>query len=395
MLSQDHQINLQPPKYYPFESSKVMCHRAWVEIDQRILADNIRQIKDFLSPQTSLMAVVKADAYGHGAVSTSQTVLKAGASWLAIATLSEGIELRQARITAPILVLGAINTPDEIEAIVRWNLQPTLCNPQQAFIFSETLSRLETNLAVHLKLDTGMSRLGMLWDQAWEFVQLVHQLPYLKIKSIYSHFATADDPDRTIMNLQHQRFKSAVAQIRQNGINPAALHIANSAATLCDQNLHYDFVRVGLAMYGVYPAPHLKSILNLKPVLQVKAKITQVKTLPANRGVSYGHTFKTNKETRIAIVGIGYADGIPRNLSNNLKVLVRGQKIPQIGNITMDQLMLDVSSIPDVQAGEIVTLIGKDGNLEITADDWANQLNTISWEILCSFKHRLPRVNLD
>jgi len=393
VLSQDRKINLQSPKFYPVESSKVMCHRAWVEINQGILAENIRQIKEFLSPQTSLMAVVKADAYGHGAVSVSQTVLKAGASWLAIATLSEGIELRQAGITAPILVLGAINTSEEIEAIMRWQLQPTLCNPQQAFIFSETLSRVKRDLPVHLKLDTGMSRLGMLWDQAWEFVQLVNQLPYLNIQSIYSHFATADEPDPTIMNLQHQRFKSTIEQIRKKGINPPALHIANSAGTLSDRSLHYDFVRVGLAMYGIYPAPHLKSILNLKPVLEIKAKITQIKTLPANTGVSYGHTFKTNQETRIAIVGIGYADGIPRNLSNNLNVLIRGQKIPQIGNITMDQLMLDVSSIPDVQTGEIVTLIGKDGNLEITAEDWANKISTISYEILCSFKHRLPRVN--
>jgi alanine racemase len=393
VLSQDYKTKLQPPKYYPFESSQVMCHRAWVEINQKNLGENIKEIKAFLAPHTSLMAVVKADAYGHGALSASQTALKAGATWLAIATLGEGIELRQGGITAPILVLGAINTPEEIEALVRWQLQPTLCNPQQAFILSETLGGLHTPLPVHLKLDTGMSRLGMLWDQAWEFVQLVHQLPYLNIESIYSHFATADDPDPLVMNLQHQRFTEAIAKIKEKGIKIPLLHIANSAATLSDRTLHYDLVRVGLAMYGLYPAPHLKDKVNLKPVLQVKAKITQVKTLPPNQGVSYGHKFKTTKETPIAVVGIGYADGIPRNLSNQLQVLVRGQKIPQIGAITMDQLMLDVSSIPDIQTGEVVTLIGKDGNYEISADDWADQIGTISWEILCSFKHRLPRVN--
>ena len=367
-------------------------YRAWVEIDQEALANNVKQLKRLLSPQTELMAVVKADAYGHGAVRVAQTVLREGASWLATATLAEGIQLRQAGIDAPILILGATNTPAEIAAIAEWNLQPTLGNPQQALVFSETLATLGQSLPVHLKLDTGMSRLGTLWDSATEFVGLVQQLPNLHIASIYSHLATADEPDPTVMRQQQQRFEQAIAQIRAMGISPR-LHLANSAATLSDRRLHYDLVRVGLALYGLYPAPHLRSKLVLKPVLQVKARVTQVKTIPAGTGVSYGYTYITNRETRLAIVGIGYADGVPRNLSNRLQVLIRGQLVPQVGAITMDQLMLDVSQIRDLQAGEVVTLIGN-GAQEISADYWAAKLGTISWEILCGFKNRLPRVSI-
>ncbi len=367
--------------------------RAWVEVDQAALAFNVGQIKGILKSQTALMAVVKADAYGHGAVEVAKTVLKAGASWLAVATLTEGVELRQAEITAPILILGAINTPQEIKAIAKWNLQPTIGTPQQALIFSETLSSLEDNLPVHLKLDTGMSRLGTRWESAIEFAQLVQQLPHLQIESIYSHLATADDLDPTFMKLQQQRFNSAIAQLKTNGIVSPCLHLANSAATLIDADLHYDLVRVGLALYGLYPAPHLTSRLELQPALQVKARITQIKTIPPGTGVSYGHKFVSEKELRLGVIGIGYADGVPRNLSNRLQVLIRGQRVPQIGAITMDQIMLDVSKIENLQVGEVVTLLGKDGEEEISADDWATSLGTISWEILCGFKHRLPRIN--
>ena len=379
---------------YTYELSEVIRQRAWIEIDQAALAHNVRQLKQILSPQTELMAVVKADAYGHGAIRVAEIALRAGASWLAIATLAEGIELREAGITAPILILGATNTSEEVKAIAHWQLQPTLCNSQHALVFSKTMTALGETLPVHLKLDTGMSRLGTPWNQARSFVELVQHLPNLQIGSIYSHLATADDPDPTVIGQQHQRFRQAIAEIKDLGITSPRLHLANSAATLSDRALHYHLVRVGLAIYGLYPSPHLRSVIDLKPVLQVKARVTQVKTIPPGTGVSYGHQFVSEGELRLAVVGIGYADGVPRNLSNRLKVLIRGQLVRQIGAITMDQLMLDVSAIPDVQVGEVVTLIGKDGDLEISADDWAASLGTISWEILCGFKHRLPRVSI-
>lgn len=390
----------------PWECPNILqmqCDRAWVEIDLKALADNVQQIKRLLSPQTALMAVVKADAYGHGARIVAKTVLGAGASWLGVATVPEGIELREAGIKAPVLILGAVNTPDQIRAIAHWKLQPTLCTPQQALIFARTLGKQEQKLPVHLKLDTGMSRLGTPWQNAAEFVQLVHSLPNLQIASIYSHLATADDPDPTCMGQQHERFQEAIrlllsldtgypTGVYAKGMTLPRLHFANSAATLTDPALHYDMVRVGLALYGLYPAAHLKPAIDLKPALQVKARVTQVKTIAAGSGVSYGHQFIASQDMRLAVVGIGYADGIPRNLSNKMNVLIRGQMVPQVGAITMDQLMLDVSAIPDVQTGEVVTVLGQDGDMEIRADDWAAALGTISWEILCGFKHRLPRV---
>ncbi|WP_332972933.1 MULTISPECIES: alanine racemase [unclassified Microcoleus] len=375
-----------------WEGDGGLCQRAWVEIDLAALTHNVKQLKNLLSPQTELMAVVKADAYGHGAIAVSQTALQAGASWLGVATIPEGIELREAGIEAPILLLGATHTAAQVRAIAQWHLQPTICTAKQALIFSEVLVSLNQSLSVHAKLDTGMSRLGTLWQDATEFVQLVNSLPNLKLASIYSHLATADSPDPAVMREQQQGFKKAIAQIQTAGINPRRLHLANSAATLTDSDLHYDLVRVGLATYGLYPAPHLQAITNLQPAMQVKARVTQVKTIAAGTGVSYGYQFIAGRETQIAVVGIGYADGIPRNISNKMQVLVRGEFVPQVGAVTMDQLMLDVTDIPDLEVGEVVTLLGKDGENKITADDWAETLGTISWEILCGFKHRLPRV---
>ena len=368
--------------------------RAWVEIDLVALSHNVQQLRELISDHTDLMAVVKADAYGHGAVAVAQIALQSGASWLGVATVPEGIQLREAGINAPILILGATHTLEQIHAIAHWKLQPTICSPKQALVFSETLGSINypSSIPVHIKLDTGMSRLGTNWELAEDFVQLVQSLPYLEIASIYSHLATADCPDPTVMQIQHQRYQEATAKIKAMGIEPPCLHLANSAATLRDSNLHYDMVRVGLAIYGLYPATELQESIDLQPVLQVKARVTQVKTIPAGTGVSYGYQFIASKELRIAVVGIGYADGIPRNLSNKMQVLVRGRRVQQIGAITMDQLILDISDVPQIQEGEIVTLLGQQGKEKISADEWANQLNTISWEIVCGFKHRLPRV---
>ncbi len=374
--------------------TRMRRERAWVEVDLAALAHNVRQVRRSLAATTDLMAVVKADAYGHGAVMVAQTALQHGATWLGVATIPEGIELREAGIRAPILVLGATYTAEQVQTVARWQLQPTLCTPKQALVFAETIANLPhpTQLPVHLKLDTGMSRLGTPWLEAGEFIQLVKRLPNLPIASIYSHLATADDPDPTIMRQQRQRFEQVGQVARQICGRQPRLHLANSAATLAAADLHYDMVRTGLVMYGLYPAEHLRDRVALKPVLQVKARVTQVKTLAPGTGVSYGHTFVADRPTQMAVVGIGYADGVPRQLSNQMTVLVRGQRVPQIGNITMDQIMLDVNAVPDLQAGEVVTLLGQDGQEHITADEWANTLGTISWEILCGFKHRLPRV---
>ncbi len=361
--------------------------RSWIEINHHALAHNTQQLKSLLAPQTDLMAVVKADAYGHGSIEVAQTVLANGASWLAVATVPEGIELRQAGMTAPILLLGAAHTAEQIQSIAHWNLQPTIVDIAQAMNFQQ---ELPTAIPVHLKIDTGMSRLGTSWQEAKEFCQAVQQLPALQITSIYSHLATADDIDQTAMWQQHQRFEQVITELRPLFSTMPLLHLANSAGLLVDQRLHYDLVRPGLALYGYYPEPHLRDArTQLQPVLTLKARITQIKKISAGTGISYGHRFIAPQDMSIAIIGIGYADGVPRRLSQNLSVLIAGQHIPQIGTITMDQIILDVSSLTTVQVGDVVTLLSND----ITADDWAQQLGTISWEILCGFRQRLPRIS--
>ncbi|WOD41937.1 alanine racemase [Nodosilinea sp. E11] len=386
MLSWEQTPSLEPMR----------CCRAWVEINLAALRHNVQQFKGILPASTQLMAVVKADAYGHGAVIVAQAALHAGATWLGVATVPEGIELRAAGVQAPILVMGAVNSPEEMQAIAHWRLQPTLVNPKQALVFSETLAQLDARpVGVHLKLDTGMARLGFPWAEAVDFVRFVHQLPHLKIDSLYSHLATADEPDTTIMAQQHQRFTTAIANLRQQHLLPPRLHLANTAATLANPALHYDLVRVGLGIYGLYPAPHLRHRVNLQPAMQIKARITHLKQVPAGTGVSYGHQYRCDRPLRLAVVGIGYADGVPRVLSNQLQVIVKGQLAPQIGTITMDQLMLDVTHIPNLQEGDVVTLLGHDGQHTISPDDWAAMAHTISWEILCGFKHRLPRIAVE
>jgi alanine racemase len=366
------------------------CERAWVEIDQEALIHNTRQIKAYLGAHTRFMAVIKADAYGHGAVTVAQTILAHGVDALGVATLPEGIQLRREGITAPILVLGSINTPAEVRAMATWDLQPSLSSAKQALTFSRHLPQPHP---VHLMLDTGMGRLGCDWQEGLDLLKFIQGLPNLNLVGVYSHLAMADDPDPSFTQQQQHYFEAVLQQARAEGILLPRLHLANSAGTLRFPELHYDMVRVGLALYGLYPAPHLRGRLDLKPVLQVRARITLVKTIKAGTGVSYGHKFIAPTDLQMAVVGIGYADGVPRRLSNQMQVLVQGQKVPQIGAITMDQLMIDVSHVTDVHPGDIVTLLGEDGDQSISAEDWSVPLDTISWEILCGFKHRLPRVN--
>ncbi|MEO0352869.1 MAG: alanine racemase [Cyanobacteria bacterium P01_A01_bin.15] len=373
--------------------SAMRCSRAWVEISLEAIQHNVREFCQLLRPATELMAVVKADAYGHGAIAVARTALAAGATWLGVATVPEGIELRQAGVAAPILVMGALNHAEEIRAVARWQLQPTIVSPQQALVFAEALSEVCLPLPVHIQLDTGMSRLGADWQRALEFVEFVAGLPALQITGLYSHFATADETDNTEMYRQHERFERAIATLKTHHRLPPRLHLANTAATLSNAGaFQYNMVRVGLGIYGVSPAPHLRSVISLKPALAVKARITHIKQIPAGAGVSYGHRFIAKQSMTIAIVGIGYADGVPRVLSDRLSVVIGNQLVPQIGAITMDQLMLDVSNIHPLHEGDVVTLLGGSPPHQITADDWANRIGTISWEVLCSFKHRLPRI---
>jgi alanine racemase len=367
------------------------CSRAWVEINLAAIGENVTQIRAKLQPTTAMMAIVKADGYGHGAAPVARAALKAGATWLGVATVWEGVALRQAGITAPILVLEAISDRDRAITAREYDLDLTVAFPKQAVALSELFAGSEIPLPVHLNIDTGMSRLGVNWTQAESFFRLLRCLPGLHLKTIYSHLATADEPDTRMVQTQHQRFETVLTRLREMGWDQP-IHLSNSAGAIAFPKLHYDMVRVGLALYGIAPAPHLADQITLRPAMSVRAKVTQIQTLPPDRGVSYGHRFISDRETRLATVGIGYADGVPRLLSGRLWVAIGGQLAPQVGTITMDQLMVDVTDLTAIEVGDTVTLIGDDGDHRLTAQQWAETIGTIPWEIVCGFRQRLPRL---
>ena len=369
--------------------------RAWVEVNEAALEANARSLRRSLAPGSALMAVVKADGYGHGAVPVARAAAAGGASCFGVATLQEGVELRQAGLQQPVLVLGNLTHPEELRACLHWQLMPTLSGMREALLCQNLAAGSGRPLAVHLKLDTGMARLGAPWQEGQRLVEAIAALEAVDLAGLYSHLADADAPGWGLDPLtqqQQQRFDAVLTGLQQAGLSSGSRHLANSAATLRSPQLHYDLVRVGLALYGHRPAAHLGDALALQPAMQVRARVSLMRTVPAGVGVSYGHRFTTSRPSRLAVVGIGYADGVPRLLSNRLQVLFRGRPVPQVGAITMDQLVLDATDVPELDQGAVVTLLGEDGGARIDPLAWSEPCGTIPWEILCGFKHRLPRL---
>ena len=369
--------------------------RAWVEVNTAAISANASRIKRRLSSGTSLMAVVKADGYGHGSVPVARAALAGGASQCGVATLAEGIELRRAGIETPILVLGNLTQVEELRSCLHWQLMPTISGMREALLCQNLASGQGRPMQLQLKLDTGMARLGADWPEGPRLVAAIGELEAVQLAGLYSHLASADAPpsaDNGLTALQQQRFESVLRALDTQSLVGVSRHLANSAATLRSESLHYDQVRVGLALYGHSPAPHLAGAIPLEPAMALHARVSLIREVPAGTGVSYGHRFKTSRASRLAVVGIGYADGVPRQLSNQLEVLFNGQRLPQVGAITMDQLILDASDCPALESGSVVTLLGQDGDQQITPSDWSDRCHTIPWEILCGFKHRLPRL---
>jgi alanine racemase len=371
--------------------------RAWVEVDSAAITRNAGTLSAGLAAGCQLMAVVKADGYGHGAVPVARAALAGGASSFGVATLAEGVQLRRAGITAPVLVLGNLIHPDELRSCLRWQLMPTLSGMREALLCQNLAAAAGRPMGVHLKLDTGMTRLGIDWQEGPRLVAALSELADVQLLGVYSHLANADVPpaeDGGITACQQQRFDAVLEALQQQRLEAGSRHLANSAATLRGQPFHYDMVRVGLALYGHSPAPHLGATAMLQPAMQLRARVSLIRSVPAGVGVSYGHRFITSRASRLAVVGIGYADGVPRQLSGQIAVLHQGQRLPQVGAITMDQLVLDATDAPDLEVGDVVTLLGQDGDQQITPTDWSHRCQTIPWEILCGFKHRLPRLPL-
>lgn len=374
---------------------KEALRAAWAEINITNLDFNIKKIKEKVGPNKKITGVIKADGYGHGAVKVA-TVLRAnGIDSFAVATLSEAIRLREAGfILEEIVILGL--TPDPyVDTIIEHRLTPVVCDFKNA----ETISKAAAKAGIIIKgliaVDTGMGRIGYNPDDssAIEDIKMIQDLPNFKIHGLFSHFATADAKDKTYSCVQEQRYMVFYKQLIEAGIDIPYRTLANSAAIMEITSAHYDMVRPGIILYGCYPSGEVdKKQLELKPVMSVKANIIQLKRVPAGTSISYGRKFTAIRDSLIATIPLGYADGFPRPYSMKGKVIVNGVFAPIAGNICMDQCMIDVTNVPYVRLGDEVTIMGRDGIYEILADDIAEATGTINYEIVCAFGQRLPKV---
>jgi alanine racemase len=366
-------------------------HRATLAVvDLDAVTHNLRAFRNLLPPAVAICAIVKADAYGHGAVPVSKELEAQKVEAFGVATVEEGLELRRAGIQRPIMVLGYGFSG--IEAAQEHQLAPVIYSPGTAKRVSEAARRMKKPLSVHLKLDTGMGRLGFLPDQWRPALEELRGNPWIHLEGIATHFSSAEsDPDFT--RTQIDRFEEVAGQIRQvcDGEGPR-LHAANSAGTLCHPESVHSMVRLGLMLYGAYPEPGLKAKVTVKPAMTFKTHVLFVKSLPAGSPISYGQTFHTERTSRIATLAVGYADGYRRDLSNRGWVLIRGHKAPVVGTVTMDLTMVDVTDVPDVSEGDEVTLFGPAGGTSLPVEDLAEEIGTISYELLCAVSRRVPRV---
>jgi alanine racemase len=364
----------------------------WVEVDLGAVRDNVAELARVAAP-AGVLAVVKADAYGHGAVPVAQAALDAGAAWLGVALVEEGVALREAGIDAPVLVLSE-PAPGAADAVVAHRLTPVVyTNAGIDTLAKAVVERgLGRPLTVHLKVDTGMHRVGAPPDSAVALAARIDQRSELHLGGVCTHLAVADEPDDPYTGEQLERFAAVLADLEAAGLRPPLVHAANSAGTLAFPAARFDLVRVGIALYGIPPVAELADRARLRPALSLKARVSHVKTLPAGARLSYGLRYRMPRAGRIATVPIGYADGVPRNLAAvGGEVIVRGRRHPIAGTVTMDQLMVDVGDAP-VEVGDEVVLIGRQGDAEVTAAEWAERLGTIPYEIVCGIGPRAPRI---
>jgi alanine racemase len=367
----------------------------WAEVDLAAVRENVRVLRAAVAP-ARVLAVVKADGYGHGSVRVARAAIEAGAVGLGVALVEEGVTLRDAGIDAPILVLSE-PVPDAAATVVAFGLTPVVYTAAgiEALAKAVAASAAEQPLPVHLKVDTGMHRIGVAEREAPHLARLVVAHAELRLAGVCTHFAVSDEPDNPYTNEQLERFDRVLTAIRAEGIDPGVVHTANTAGALAFPAARCDMVRAGIGIYGVAPAPELSGVVPLRPALAVKARVSYVKPVAAGERVSYGLRYALPRDAHIATVPIGYGDGVPRNLAGHGgEVLVHGRRCPIAGTVTMDQLMVDIGDLP-VERGDEVVLLGRQGAEEITADEWAKRLGTIAYEIVCGIGPRVPRVYID
>ncbi len=377
-------------KYKLYSSALHRATRA--EINLSALQSNLNCIRDLISSKVKIMAVVKADAYGHGVIPCSQVLVDAGADILGVSIISEGIELRNNGFQVPIHILMGV-FPDEVDDLIQFDLTTSIWSLNMAKKISERASHFGKKVGVHIKVDSGMGRLGVWPENLLSLTQEIHKLPNLKIESIFTHFSSADEECSEYSLNQLNKFNSALELLNNSGISLPTTHCANSAALIKYSQSHLSQVRPGLLIYGVKPiskCPH--SFDAIQPVMELKTQIIQIKSMDKGASLSYSRTHTTQKPSRIATIPLGYADGLFRSLSNNMEVIISGKKVPQVGNICMDMSLIDITDIPSAKEGDPVVIFGRQGEESIYVEELAQKAGTIPYEILCAVGKRIPRI---
>lgn len=368
-------------------------YRVYSDIDLDQIRSNVDALMALAPEGVSAIAVVKADGYGHGDVAIAKAVYNQVMGY-AVATLDEAVNLRENGIDKPIIILGYVD-PEEYATLVENSIAATVFDYETAKMLDEQAKIIGKTALCHIKIDTGMRRIGLEPnDTSIEIIKRIRTLKHLDSRGIFTHFATSDETDKTQAKLQLQRFNMIIEKLHEQGIDFEYKHCSNSAAIIDmpESMIGMDLVRLGIAMYGMYPSDEVdKSRVELKSALELKSHVTMVKTVPAGEGVSYGRTFVTERETKLATISVGYGDGYPRALSSKGYVLIRGQKAPIVGRVCMDQMMVDVTDIVGIQRNDSVTLIGLDGNESISVEEIAQLASTFNYEFVCDLNKRIPR----
>lgn len=368
-------------------SSFLNTHRdAWVEVNLDCIEHNILEFKKYLRKDAKLFAVVKADAYGHGAVMIAPILLASGVDFLGVSSIDEGLQLREAKINTPILVLGSVPVWS-FDWAAKNNISVSVFSDEHIEACKQTYEKLKIKPKVHVKIDTGMNRIGVRPENAVEFIKKLQKCDFLITEGIFTHFATAEV--ESYADDQYKKFRSVAENVDTTGM---LIHCCNTSAVVCYPEFEYNMARVGVGIYGMQPDLTSGTTKpDLRPAMSLKGRITNIHLAKSGEGVSYCHTFEAPVTTKVATIPMGYADGINRCLSNKIYGIINGKKVKQIGNITMDQMMFDITDC-DAKEGDIITLLGSDGNEKITIDEWAKILGTIHYELTCSLRVRLPRV---
>lgn len=362
----------------------VHCERPWVEIDTSALEWNARCLKSVLADKCEMIAVLKADAYGHGAELASCAISKASITQIAVFSLEEGAVVRDAGFCGRLLLLGPVPRYENcLKAMINIDAEPTLSSFSELESVVRVASQLEKITPVHVKIDTGLSRLGIQLSEVPNFLDAIVKTPTLRLASIYSHLASGEFPDDELNQIQISRFQEAIVDIRESKCD-IKFHIANTAAMLAIPETRFDYVRIGLGLYGVLPWRDWPDAPSLKPVMSVKSRVLLTKWINEGEGIGYGSQLRVSRRTRLAIVAGGYADGIPTTVSNRMEVTIGGRRAKQLGRIAMNQMVIDVTDIPEVEVGEVVTLLGGADN-PIDVHDWCEWSDSIPWEVLTRF----------